>query len=403
MSETEPTNSPASEKQTWWQRESGRVRLIARIAVLFAVVFGLSWRLFFASVSVPAHTVATQTVAAEVMGTGTLEARTSAIVGPKIGGLITHVAADQGDRVLFATLLFQLEDSDIEQQVGMAKSEIAAANATLDRLKAAQQGSQAVLAQARTNHERIVALASSNAASKRDLDKALESLAVAQADSSVASAAIIEGRKHLEAAKRSLDYQRARLHDTTIEAPFDGLIVRRDRDVGDVVAPGASVFAIVSTDEMWISAWVDETELSRLHAGDPAQIIFRAQPNRQFPGSVVRVGREVYRETRELLVDVRVDRLPENWAIGQRAEVYIRVDQHHDATALPAEFVLVRDGQTGVMLDDGGRAEWREITIGLRGREIVEVVQGLSAGDVVLRPTDSRGDPLREGRRITTR
>lgn len=63
--------------------------------------------------------------------------------------------------------------------------------------------------------------------------------------------------------------------------------------------------------------------------------------------------------------------------------------------------MLVRDGQTGVMLDDAGRARWREITVGLRGRDVVAVSQGLSAEEVVLSSTDVRGETLREGRRIT--
>lgn len=300
-----------TETATWWQRHGQRLRLIARIAALIAVLVGVSWWRLFASVSVMSHTVDSRTVVAEVMGTGTLEARTSAIVGPKIGGLIAHVAADQGDRVKAGVLLFQLESSGIEQQVGIAESDVAAAIATLDRLRATERGAQAVLAQATTSHERVVALASSDAASKQDLDKASEALSIAQAGSSVAVAAIVEGRKRLDAAKRSLEYQRARLRDTSIEAPFDGLIVRRNRDVGDVVALATSVFEIVSTKEMWISAWVDETALARLHEGEPARIAFRSQPGVEFPGEVVRVGRGVDRETRELLVDVRVDRLPE--------------------------------------------------------------------------------------------
>lgn len=386
---------------TWRQRYGPRMRSMVGIAAFVAVVIGVFWWQFFASVSVTSHTVASRTVTAEILGTGTLEARTSAIVGPKIGGLIAHVSADQGDHVQAGTLLFQLEDADIGQQVGIAKSDIAAADATLDRMRAAQRGAQAVLAQATTSHERIVALTSSNAASKQDLDKASEALSVAQAGSSVAAAAVVEGRKRLEAAKRSLAYQRARLHDTTIEAPFDGLIVRRNRDVGDVVAPAASVFEIVSTKEMWISAWVDETELSRLHEGEAARIEFRSQPGMEFPGEVARVGREVDRETRELIVDVRVDQLPEIWAIGQRAEVYIRVDRREGATALPPQFVLVRDGQTGVVMKDAGRARWRDITVGVRGRDVVSVSQGLSIGDVVLSPVDVKGKALREGRRIT--
>jgi len=405
MSTSVPTTSAAkaTETVTWWQRHARRVWLAVRIMLILSVTAGAAWWFLLAPVVVTSHTVATGTVTAEVMGTGTLEARTSAIVGPKIGGLIARIAADEGDRVKAGALLFQLEDSDIEQQVGMAESEVAAATATLDRLQAVQRGAEPVLAQARTSHERIAALTSSNVASQQDLDKAFEALSIAQAELSVAGAAIIEGQKRLDAAKRSLEYQRARLHDTTIEAPFDGLVVRRDRGPGDVVAPAASVFEIVSTEEMWITAWVDETELARLHGDAPSRVVLRSEPSMEYPGVVARVGREVDRETREILVDVRVDRLPANWAVGQRAEVYIRVDRRDDATVLPAGLVLVRDGQTGVMVDEGGRAGWREITVGLRGREVIEVTQGLSAGDVVVSPADVRDGQLSEGRRITAR
>jgi len=62
--------------------------------------------------------------------------------------------------------------------------------------------------------------------------------------------------------------------------------------------------------------------------------------------------------------------------------------------------VRVQDGKTGVMLDDGGKAKWREITVGLRGRARVEVTNGLSAGDVVVSMAGASSGLLRDGRRI---
>jgi hypothetical protein len=87
--------------------------------------------------------------------------------------------------------------------------------------------------------------------------------------------------------------------------------------------------------------------------------------------------------------------------VGQRAEVYIRVDRRDNVTVLPAALVLVRDAKTGVMVDDAGKARWREIAVGLRGRELVEVTSGLSAGDVVVSPAPGKSGPLRDGRRIS--
>ena len=373
---------------------------VGPIGLIIFVAAAVVWWLMLAPVTVATHVVGTGSVVAEVLGTGTLEARASAIVGPKIGGLITRVVADQGDRVAAGALLFQLEDSDIRQQVGMAEAEVAAMTATLARLRAAQRGADAILYQARKSHERTSKLTAKSAASVQDLDKALEALSIAESEASMASAAIIEGQKRLDAAERSLEYQRARLRDTAIEAPFDGLVVRRDREAGDVVAAMASVFVLVSTDEMWITAWVDETELARLHHGQPARVIFRSEPGVEYPGVVARVGREADRETREIVVDVRVDRLPANWAIGQRAEVYIQVERHDAVTTIPAQTIVVRDGRTSVIVDEDGRARWREIAVGLTGREMVEITSGLSPGDVVVSSSDMLAGRFREGRRI---
>jgi HlyD family secretion protein len=353
-------------------------------------------------VPVTAHTVAVGSVHAEVLGTGTLEARVGAAVGPKMAGLITQVKADQGDRVSAGETLIRLEDTDYEQQVGIAEADVAAASAAIDRLLADQRRADAVLSQATLTHQRQVQAAAANASSQQELDKAAEALAIADAELTRAVAAISEGRKRLAAAERTLGYQRARLADTTIEAPFDALVVRRDRDAGDVVTAGSSVLRLASLEEMWITAWVDETELSRLAEGQAARVVFRSEPEVEYPGVVARLGREADRETREIVVDVRVDRLPDTWALGQRAEVYIGVDRRENVTVLPAGLVRLREGRTGVMVDEDGKARWREVVVGLHGRDRVEITSGLTPGDIVVTPAAPSGT-LRDGRRVSTK
>jgi HlyD family secretion protein len=386
---------------TWWQRNARRLWLAVRLAGVLAALGSAAWWFLFSPVAVTTHTVLAGLVTAEVLGTGTLEARTGATLGPKIPGLIARVSVDQGDRVKAGDTLIYLEDSDFKQQVGVAEAEVAAATAGLDRLRADQRRAEAVLAQARLTHQRLSEAWSKHATSAQEVDKAAEALAVAEAELARAGAVIAEGQERLAATERTLEFQRARLADTTIEAPFDALVVRRDREAGDVVTAGSSVLQLVSTAEMWITAWVDETELARLAEGQPARVVFRSEPSVEYPGVVARVGREADRETREIVVDVRVETLPANWAVGQRAETYIRVDRREDVTTLPGGLLLVRDGKTGVIVDQGGRARWREITVGLRGRETVEVTRGLSPGDVVVSPAEVQGGQLRDGRRIS--
>jgi len=293
-----------------------------------------------------------------------------------------------------------LDDADLKQQVEIAQANIASAQAALDRLQADKAPTAAILEQARQNHERVQKLVTRAVATAEESDKATEALGVAAAGVARSEAALLEGRKQLIAAEKNLDYRRAVLADTLVKAPFDGLIVRRYRDPGDIVVPGSPTLTLVSLDETWISAWVDETEMARLRVGQPARVFFRSEPQQSYQGQVARLGREADRETREFVVDVRVLKLPENWAVGQRAEVYIQTDRKSSVPVLPTSFVVWREGEAGVFCKVADRAQWRPVKLGLQARETAEIAAGLQAGDVVLATADNKGPSL-EGRRVT--
>jgi HlyD family secretion protein len=369
------------------------------VGVLVAIVAGIIYWLRFAPIPVAQHQVQRGEIVAEVMGTGTLEAHVKATVSSKISGRVAEVLVDQGDPVPKGRLLVRLDDEELRQQVAIAQANREAAQAAIDRLKTDKDRATAVFEQAKKSHARVDALVARNAVSREDLDRAVEALSVAQAALSRAEAAITEGRKELTAAEKTLEYHRARLADTEIKASFDGLIVHRQRDPGDVVVPGGSILTMISTEQLWISAWVDETAMAKLKQEQPARVVFRSEPDRSFPGSVVRLGREVDRETREFVVDVRVLELPFNWAVGQRAEVYIETDRKRSAVLLPAKYVVRRDDQTSVFIDQNGYAEWRPLTLGLRSTDTVEVSEGLQPGETVVIPSDPR-NRLRNGQRI---
>lgn len=343
-----------------------------------------------------------QTIVAEVMGTGTLEARVSTTISPKIAGRIDRVLVDQGDAVTEGQLLAQLDDEDLRQQVEIASANREAAEAALERLTADKSRSVAVFAQAEAQHERIVSLHQKGVITDEDLETSIESLAVATADTTRAEAAIREGEKELLAAEKTLAYHRARLADTTLKAPFAGLIVERQREAGDIAVPGSAVLTLISTEVVWISAWVDETAMANLAVDQPARIVFRSQPEQPYPGSVVRLGRQADRETREFVVDVEVAQLPTNWAVGQRAEVFIETQRRDDCLAIPLTAVSRRDDQDGVWIAKRGLAHWQPLGLGLRGRTMVEVTDGLSADDLVL-AAETAGSPLTEGRRVRLR
>lgn len=382
-----------------WSRSRRWVWRLVKVVVVAAVIAGIIYWVRFSPVSVNAHKVERGPIVAEVMGTGTLEARVATTISPKISGRIDAVLVDQGDCVLAGDLLVRLDDEELQQQVAIAQANVEAAAAAIERLKTDKHRATAILAQAQKSYARNDSLSRTNAVSQDELDRATEALAVSVAGVSRAEAGITEGQKELVAAEKTLEYHRARLKDTQINAPFDGMIVKRSREPGDVVVPGSSILTLISTNELWVSAWIDETEMARLQPDQSARVVFRSESNRSYPGKVIRLGREADRETREFIIDVSVLELPKNWAIGQRAETFIEVARKDDATLLPAKLVSNRNGKACVYVAVDGQATWRDVSFGLRNRDTVEVVDGLQTEDVVITPIDERA-VLSVGRKV---
>jgi len=377
------------------------VRSFAKWLVVALVLGFAFYRLKFAPVPVMTQPVASGPVVAEVMGTGTLEARVKTTISPRIQERLAEVLVDQNDSVAAGQLLARLDDGELRQQVEVANATLVAARASLERVKTDEARSLAVEKQARLEHQRETDLLATKISSQADFDKTMEQLNVAEAYVKRSRAAIGEAESQVIMAEKNLSYQRERLTFTQLISPYDGLIVRRDRDPGGVVVPGSSILQLISTNEIWVSAWVDETAGARLAAGQPARVVFRSEPAKSYPGEVARLGRETDRETREFLVDVRVKVLPKNWTVGQRAEVYIETGRKESTLALPLRFVAWRAGKPGAFVIQNGKAKWRELKPGLRGLDTIEISEGLAAGDVVGKPREA-GQPLTDGQRVTS-
>ncbi len=368
------------------------------LIILIALVI---YKVKFSPVPVSTSVALNGEVVEEVMGTGTLEAHYQTSVSSKIQGLIVELLADQNDWVESGQLLARLDDSDLAREVSTQEAIVNADEATVERVKADQARSKAIFDQAQKDYDRYAGLLVSKSISQEVMDKTVQGLAVAEADVARSIAAIREADRQVLAAKERLRFQQARLGDTRIYSPFSGLIVRRDRDVGDIVVPGATIFRLVSTREMWVSAWIDETSMAGLKAGQKARVIFRSETKQAFNGKVVRVGREVDRETREFKVDVGLESLPQNWAVGQRAEVYIETARKNDVINIPLQALVWRKTTPGVYLANEGRAHWREVSLGSRGIDTVEILKGLSLNDSIITGPDPY--QLTDGLRVYSR
>ncbi len=376
-------------------------RSYAKWLVLVLIAGFVIYRVRFAPIPVIAQQVTNGSIVAEVMGTGTLDTHFKAAASPKaFQGRLVQVLADQNDFVTNGQLLAVLDDSEQRRQVEVAQATLNAAQATDRQVRDDEARAQAVLKLAQIVFNRDAALFTNKIVSASDYDADVEQMRVAESGLAVAQSAIVAADRQQVVADKQLAYQRELLADTLIPAPFNGLVIKRNLDPGDVVTLGASILDLVETNEIWVSAWVDETAMAPLATNQPARVVFRSEPAKSYPGRVARLGRQTDTETREFVVDVLVRELPANWTIGQRAEVYIETGRAANALVLPAKFLLWREGRSGVLVNDRGRARWRDVKLGLRGHDAVEILAGLTAGEKVVTLAAGENALTLEGRRV---
>lgn len=368
--------------------------------VLVVIAIAVVARLKLSAIQVQAHTLRHEEIVAEVLGVGTLEARVKTTISPRIQERLAEVLVDQSDFVKRGQMLARLDDGELKLQVEVAAASLAAAQSTVVRVQADEARAAAVEKQARQDYERVVNLVETKVSSQSELDKATEQLRVAESDLQRAHAATTEARQQAITAERTLEYHKERLGFTEIRSPYDGLVTRRDRDPGGVVVPGSSLLQVVSTNEIWVSAWVDETASSGLEPGQSARVVFRSEPGRNHEGEVARLGRETDRETREFLIDVRLRQLPPKWTLGQRAEVFITTARKHEALSVPPRFITWREGKPGVFVEQKGKAVWRDVKLGLAAQDRVEVVEGLSPQEKVVTSVAGERTKIKAGQRV---
>lgn len=193
-----------------------------------------------------------------------------------------------------------------------------------------------------------------------------------------------EARHQIGVASKTTESRNVTAARAALVSPFEGIVVRRLRDTGDTATVGTTVFRVVATDALWSRAWVDESALPQLREGQPVRVRLGSDSKPSLLGTVDRIGREVDRQTHELLIDVLLTAVPARIAIGQHADMWIEVERSKDVTLLPLAF-MHRDGETAFSyVDPGGRIRRVPVSLGAQGTDDVQITANLVPNDVVL-------------------
>lgn len=155
--------------------------LIAKVSAAVVLAWTVAYVVFLAPVTIPRIEVKRGSIVSEILGTGTLEARVKAIICPRISGRLASILVDQNDRVTAGQLLATLDDGDLRQKVKVARADLGAAAAEVDRSAADIARAEARSRQARRQYDRLAPMRNSGTVNLDELDKATEDRDIADA------------------------------------------------------------------------------------------------------------------------------------------------------------------------------------------------------------------------------
>lgn len=327
--------------------------------------------------------------------TGYVVAQTKAAVASKATGRLEWLGVEEGSRVSRGQVIARLEDQDVK-----ATREQAAANLQLARANL-EQG-QAELRDAENALRR-----SANLLAQGFVSQASHDVAVARQDKARATISSLQAA--IAAAQAGLRGAEVAVEQTLIRAPFDGVVLTKAANVGDVVTPFSSALdakgAVVTMADMStleVEADVSEANLSQVNVGQPVEVQLDALPGMRFRGVVNRVVPTVDRAKATVMTKIRFLEpdsrvLPEMSAKVSFLSREVAAADRAPRLAVNPAVVVARAGRNVAYRIDGDKVVELEIQTGGRIGDLVEVLSGPQAGDkLVLRP----GERLHDGAAI---
>jgi len=230
--------------------------------------------------------------------TGYVVAQRKAAVSSKATGRLRKLNVVEGDSVKQGDLIAELENDDLAALVSQQEAFVTAQQARLNAV-------EAELENAGLEKDRALSLRREKVISQSELDKALARYRKASADVESEKANLTLGRAQLEKSRVDLEY-------TRILAPFDGTVLTKNADVGEIVAPfGASadaraaVVTIADMSSLEVEADVSEANITRVSIGQPCEIVLDSFPGKTYHGTVVKIVPTVDRAKATVLTKIR--------------------------------------------------------------------------------------------------
>ena len=351
--------------------------------IYFAVWLPIPWLL--PQVETTRVQVLTPTQASTVLtATGYTYARSRAAVGARIIGRVVELPVDEGDTIATGDIIAVLDSEDLQASVNLAEASLNEARARL--------------ADAEREFVRQADLVEDQLTSR-----ALYDAAGTQREVALAQVGTAEAR--LNAAEAQLDY-------TVVRAPIDGVVIERNIEVGEMVAPGGftsqqstgSIVRIADPASLEVEADINESYIARLQLGQRASIRVDAVPDFDYSGSLRQIVPTADRQRAVVQVKVSIDNIDARLVPDMSCTVTF-LEEGVDVSELvqppkllvPEEAVQYSGGAAFLFQVDEGMLRRVRVTLGEASEGRVEVLEGVSGGETIV---SSNVDSLDDGQRV---
>jgi len=362
-------------------------------------------------------TVEARDVIDSVNATGRVEPLARVAVMSRASGIVKELYADEGDAVKAGAMLAELDreqlQADLDQDQAdllAAEARVAAAKARLEEAKVSASDPEPDYL--RREFERLDGLLKRGDVSQRERDDAAKLLSNAEhrvrlieASLPVLEAQITEAEAGLAAAKASVERSQTSLREATILSPVDGVVLTRDKEVGDGVSSiltaggnATQLMTLGDLSKMHVEARVDEVDLGRIEVGMPALVTVDAHRTKTLTGRVRRIAPAGSVDTNGIVtfeVEVAVEDPERLLKPDMTAEARLVIDRRDGVPSLPQSALILGPGgdwSVDVVRGDGedARIERTAVELGLSDGLMTELRSGVSVGDRVLLPPPRR-------------
>jgi HlyD family secretion protein len=358
--------------------------------------------------------VGRRTLSSTVLATGAVKPQVGAEVrvGARISGKVERLYANIGDVVKKGQVVAELQKTDLEARVQQRAAELRITEAKLSAVESLRpheiEKAEAEVAQWQATVElnrkdlnRQEELLKQDFTSQQSRDRVREQLAVAEARRNAARKALElakigyeedlrQGAAEVERAKAALTDAKVQLSYASITAPIAGVIGLVTTQEGETVAAGLSAptfVTIIDLARLQVDTFVDEVDIGKVNVGQKATFTVDSFPSREFAGKVVAIYPKAVIQENVVNYDVVVEITgPYDGLLRPEmtASVTISLEAHENVLTVPVKAIRRERGKNVVYLMSSGGPQPREVKIGWKDSQWVEILSGLEEGQTVL-------------------